>query len=156
MVNHLIVDKIKEYEPGDDLEVKVAVKDVVKSIEENHRVITGCYLSDDGFLIVRLNEGELLKQQRYYRQAQWGKVNQVKDKRKYRMKIEYKEPLFDAEVYALDEDQKQRIIDDLRSGSLRIKLQNDDGLLGINILRLCHLLITDRKEGFKVFEQDFS
>ena len=150
-----ITDRIRKYELGDDLEMKVAVIDIVKCIEENHKLIAGCHLLDGGFLIVSLNEAELLNQQRYYRQAPLGKAVKDSDKRNYQMKIVYRDPSFDIEVYFLDEEQKQGVIDDLRSGSLKIKLQNDYGLIGINTSTLCRVLITDRKDGFRVFEQDF-
>jgi len=61
----LIEHKIKNYKTGDALDLRIEVKEAFNFISGRKGIVSGFYLSDDGFLILKLDKEEVLKRQKY-------------------------------------------------------------------------------------------
>lgn len=66
----LIKHKIKSYRVGDSLDLEVGIKDVIDFIKGRENIVSGFYLSAEGFLILKLDKEEVLERQKTYRQRQ--------------------------------------------------------------------------------------
>jgi len=67
-LREVITYKIDNFKTGDNLELKITTKEVINFLGCQTNVISGFYLSDDGFLILKLNKEEILREQKNRKQ----------------------------------------------------------------------------------------
>jgi len=59
----LIRHKIENYQTGESLEIEVGLKEVLGLIGGRKGIVSGCYLKSTGFLVLKLDRQEVLKEQ---------------------------------------------------------------------------------------------